>query len=76
MKSLSLMHRSGLKTDNKMTMYFFASLIRSRWRSTNLLQKFFLREKKNIVFSLDIQGCKLQQLLSQKEKGFFQKNSS
>ena len=54
-----------------MTMYFFASLMRSRWRSTNLLQKFFLREKKNIVFSLDIQGCKLQQILSQKGKGFF-----
>ena len=52
-------------------MYFFASLMRSRWRSTNLLQKFFLREKKNIVFSLDMQGCKLQQILSQKGKGFF-----
>lgn len=54
-----------------MTMYFFASLMRSRWRRTNLLQKFFLREKKNIAFSLDIQGCKLQQILSQKRKGFF-----
>ena len=52
-------------------MYFFASLMRSRWRSTNLLQKFFLREKKNSVFSLDIQGCELQQILSQKGKGFF-----
>lgn len=70
MKSLSLMHRSGLKTDNTTTMYFFESLSRSRRRSTNLLQKFFLREKKNIVFSLDIQGCKLRQILSQKGKSF------